>query len=65
MFKKPNILIVFTLALVGVFSLTYFYFSTYQPKALRKVTEVKGLSNIRTDEFPYPSDAIKSEPAKP
>jgi hypothetical protein len=59
MFKKPTLLAITSLILVGIFSLSYFYFSKYQPKALKIVTEVKGLSNINTDDFPYPSDAIK------
>ncbi|HPD73815.1 MAG TPA: hypothetical protein PLX95_00770 [bacterium] len=59
MIKKPAILILNFLLLIGLFSLTYLYFSRYQPKALKKVAEVKGLRNINTDDFPYPSDAVK------
>lgn len=59
MFKKPVALIISFLVLVGLFSLSYSYFSGYQPKALKKVPEVKGLKNINTDDFPYPSDAVK------
>ena len=59
MLKKPLALIISLLILVGLFSLTYLYFSRYQPKALKKVAEVKGLRNINTDDFPYPADAVK------
>lgn len=59
MFKKPVLLAINSLLLIGIFSLSYFYFSKYQPKALKRVTEVKGLSSINTDDFPYPSDAVK------
>lgn len=59
MLKKPLALIISLLILVGLFSLTYLYFSRYQPKALKKVAEVKGLRNINTDDFPYPADAMK------
>ncbi len=59
MIKKPTVLIISLLLLIGLFSLTYLYFSRYQPKALKKVAEVKGLRNINTDDFPYPSDAVK------
>ncbi len=55
-FKK---LIPITVSLMIIFSLTYFYFSKYSPKVLKKVTEVKGLSSIYTDDVPYPSDAVK------
>lgn len=59
MFKKPAVILISLLLLMGMFSLTYFYFSKYQPKALKKIPEVKGLRNINTDDFPYPSDAVK------
>lgn len=59
MFKKPALLAITSLLLIGIFSVSYFYFSKYQPKALKRVTEVKGLSSINTDDFPYPSDAVK------
>ena len=59
MFKKPAVILISLLLLMGIFSLTYFYFSKYQPKALKKIPEVKGLRNINTDDFPYPSDAVK------
>lgn len=59
MLKKPAVILISLLLLVGLFSLTYFYFSRYQPKALKKIPEVKGLKNINTDDFPYPSDAVK------
>ncbi len=59
MFKKPAVILISLLLLIGMFSLTYLYFSKYQPKALKKIPEVKGLRNINTDDFPYPSDAVK------
>ena len=59
MFKKPAVNLISLLLLIGMFSLTYLYFSKYQPKALKKIPEVKGLRNINTDDFPYPSDAVK------
>jgi len=51
--------ILISVLLVVLFSLSYAIFSNYQPKALKKITEVKGLSNINTDDFPYPEDAVK------
>ncbi len=59
MFKKPAVILISLLLLIGMFSLTYLYFSKYQPEALKKIPEVKGLRNINTDDFPYPSDAVK------
>ena len=59
MFKKPVLLAITSLMLIGIFSLSYLFFSKYQPKALKEITEVKGLSSINTDDFPYPSDAVK------
>ena len=45
------------LVLVSVSS--YIYFIKYQPKALKKLSEVRGASTIKTDEIPYPTDAQK------
>jgi len=45
--------------ILGMFSFAYFNFAKYQPKSLRKVEEVKGLSSINTDDTPYPDDAVK------
>ena len=38
---------------------SYIYFVKYQPKALKKLSEVRGLSTIKTDAIPYPTDAQK------
>ncbi|NMB91354.1 hypothetical protein GYA37_00735 [candidate division WWE3 bacterium] len=45
--------------LLILFSLSYINFQKYQPKILRKIEEVKGISSINTDDVPYPSDAVK------
>ncbi len=45
------------LILVSVAS--YIYFIRYQPKALKKLSEVRGVSTIKTDAIPYPTDAQK------
>lgn len=45
------------LVLVSVAS--YIYFIRYQPKALKKLSEVRGVSTIKTDKLPYPIDAQK------
>lgn len=52
-------IIFISVLLILLFSFSYAIFSNYQPKVLKKVTEVKGLSNINTDDFPYPQDAVK------
>jgi len=52
-------IIFISVLLILLFSFSYTVFSNYQPKVLKKVTEVKGLSNINTDDFPYPQDAVK------
>ncbi len=58
--SKNNLKLFLSLFLIlGIFSFSYFKFAKYQPKSLRKIEEVKGLSNINTDDTPYPSDAIK------
>ena len=59
MLKKISSSLTITLALVILFSVSYIYFTKYSPKVLTKINEVKGLSNISTDDFPYPSDAVK------
>lgn len=45
------------LVLISISS--YIYFIKYQPKALKKLSEVRGISTIKTDEIPYPVDAQK------
>ncbi|MBU0535109.1 hypothetical protein KKC62_02965 [Patescibacteria group bacterium] len=45
------------LVLVSVAS--YIYFIRYQPKALKKLSEVRGVATIKTDAIPYPTDAQK------
>ena len=45
--------------LLAFFSLSYINFLKYQPKILKKIEEVKGLSTINTDDTPYPIDALK------
>lgn len=45
--------------LVLISASTYVYFIKYQPKALKKLSEVRGVSTIRTDEIPYPIDTQK------
>ncbi|MFH1899426.1 MAG: hypothetical protein ABIJ82_03085 [Patescibacteria group bacterium] len=45
------------LILVSVAS--YIYFIRYQPKALKKLSEVRGVATIKTDAIPYPTDAQK------
>lgn len=52
-------LLVVSLVLLPVFIGSYIYFLKYQPKALKKIEEIKGVSTIATDEFPYPVDAKK------
>lgn len=59
MSKKISSSITISVALLVLFSISYVYFTRYSPKVLTKINEVKGLSNISTDEFPYPSDAVK------
>ena len=59
MLKKISSSLTITLALVILFSVSYIYFTKYSPKVLTKINEVKGLSNISRDDFPYPSDAVK------
>lgn len=54
--NRLKILLSFVL-IFGIFILSYIYFSIYQPKSLKKVEEVKGLSSINTDDVPYPMDA--------
>jgi hypothetical protein len=45
--------------LVFASATSYIYFIKYQPKALKKISEVRGVSTINTDEIPYPTDAQK------
>lgn len=59
MSKKTIALISLSVILFGFFFVSYFSFSKYQPKVLKKVHEVKGMSSIITDDVPYPSDAVK------
>jgi hypothetical protein len=54
--KKETIILI---SLLALFSLSYFNFQKYQPKILKKIEEVKGLSSINTDDIPYPADAVK------
>ncbi|MFZ2663868.1 MAG: hypothetical protein WAX66_00700 [Patescibacteria group bacterium] len=54
--KRTTLLLV---SLLALFSLSYFNFQRYQPKILKKIEEVKGISSINTDDVPYPSDAVK------
>lgn len=57
--KRNLSIFAITISLMVLFSVSYFYFTRYSPKVLTKINEVKGLSSISTDEFPYPSDAVK------
>ena len=59
MFKNSTKLALISVFIIGIFSFTYISFLKYQPKILKKVEEVKGLSTINTDDIPYPTDAIK------
>ena len=59
MSKRSLSIIAVSLSLVVLSSVSYLYFTHYSPKVLNKINEVKGLSSISTDEFPYPSDAVK------
>ncbi|MBW6441413.1 hypothetical protein K0B04_00695 [Patescibacteria group bacterium] len=59
MSKKTLPIILSFALLIGLFTFTYIYFSKYSPKVLKKITEVKGLSSIYTDDVPYPRDAVK------
>ena len=45
--------------LIGIFLVSYVSFQKYQPKVLKKIAEVKGVSTINTDDIPYPTDAVK------
>lgn len=54
--RKTTLILV---SLLALFSLSYFNFQKYQPKILKKVEEVKGLSSINTADVPYPTDAVK------
>lgn len=55
--KMKLTLVSFLLVLASATS--YIYFIKYQPKALKKLSEVRGMSTISTDEIPYPTDAQK------
>ena len=50
---------IISIFLIILFSVTYVHFSRYRPKMLKRIQEIKGLSNIQTDNTPYPADAIK------
>ena len=55
--KVGLVLVSFFLVLASISS--YVYFTRYLPKALKKLSEVRGASTISTDEIPYPTDAQK------
>ncbi len=59
MSKKVVQITILSVLLIILSSFTYFNFAKYQPKILKKIHEVKGLSNIITDDTPYPADAVK------
>jgi len=54
--KKITLILI---SLLILFSLSYINFQKYQPKVLKKIEEVKGLSSINTDDVPYPTDAVE------
>lgn len=59
MSKKIITMLTVSISLIALLSFSYSYFSKYSPKVLKKVSEVKGLSNIYTDDVLYLSDAVK------
>lgn len=58
MINSKRITLLSTL-LLSIFLVSYISFQKYQPKALKKIEEVKGISTINTDDIPYPTDAVK------
>jgi hypothetical protein len=54
--KKILILLIFTL-LISLYS--YYSFSTYKPKILRKIEEVRGLKTAHDSEVPFPENSNK------
>lgn len=38
---------------------SYIFFLKYQPKALKTLSEVRGVSTMQSDNIPYPVDAVK------
>lgn len=59
MLKNSTKLTLVSVFIISIFSFSYISFLKYQPKILKKVEEVRGLSTINTDDIPYPADAIK------
>ncbi|MBU1132924.1 hypothetical protein KKG08_01485 [Patescibacteria group bacterium] len=55
-FKKALIALVLVF---GISATSYFIFTKYSPKILRKLEEVKGIKTISSDNLPYPTDSKK------
>jgi len=55
--KTGLVLVSFFLVFASLSS--YIFFVKYQPKALKTLTEVRGVSTMSSDNMPYPIDAVK------
>jgi hypothetical protein len=56
--NRVNLLVISSFLILTSVS-SYIYFIKYQPKALKKLSEVRGVTTMSTDSIPYPTDAQK------